>query len=244
MTIEHVPLLQIERDLHDIPRGPERFKAYIAATIHEDQAPRYPPLIAMNPMGREHVPARLDEWLALDADARAAGWIAEAAAPLPGDFPWKHGLTMVDDLKGGWTNRWACEMALRSPDPEARGRLEKYGWLTTSLWVSEPASPDTLRRVVRETVARTGYVLEHGGPRTLGDLLDQEGAVARFAGSAHALDPEELEYSRAVLDPLRGADDYPTMLAGLLGDEAAAALGHRPLGLSTWAGLAVAAAGR
>ena len=73
------------------------------------------------------MPALLDELLAFDADGVAARAIAEAApklAHLPGAF--KIGLAIADDLKGGWTNRYASEFSSRF---EIKPIL-KRGWLT------------------------------------------------------------------------------------------------------------------
>jgi hypothetical protein len=35
MSITHIPLLQMERDLHDIPRGMTRFVKYLEALVNE-----------------------------------------------------------------------------------------------------------------------------------------------------------------------------------------------------------------
>ena len=58
------------------------------------------PLVAMNPMGKEHAPALLDEWIALGADEIAAHAVADAATrlePVPGEF--QVGLVIADDAK-------------------------------------------------------------------------------------------------------------------------------------------------
>ena len=108
MNIEFVPLLQIQRDLYSIPRGPERFGAYLKTMVNSDATDlRLPPLVAMNPMGKDHVPALLDGLMALDAEATASRSCAKAASQLataPGNF--KLGLVVADDLMGGWTNRY------------------------------------------------------------------------------------------------------------------------------------------
>jgi hypothetical protein len=58
MKLEYVPLLKIQRELYGIPRGYERFQAYLQTMI--DAGTRdlaLPPLVAINPMGKDHVPA-------------------------------------------------------------------------------------------------------------------------------------------------------------------------------------------
>ena len=73
MNIEYVPLLQVARDLHAVPRGIPRFRKYLR-TIGGNEPGRLalPPLVAMNPMGREHVTALLNDLLATVADLRTA----------------------------------------------------------------------------------------------------------------------------------------------------------------------------
>jgi hypothetical protein len=74
-----------------------------------------PSLLSMNPMGKDHVTALLVALLALDANGIAARAVAEASVQVanePGDF--KVTLVIVDDLMGGWTNRYAEEFTHRS----------------------------------------------------------------------------------------------------------------------------------
>jgi hypothetical protein len=110
MNLDYIPLLPIQRDLQALPRNLQRFRRYLR-TISPDSANlELPSLVAANPMAKEHVTALLDALLALDADGVAAQAVAEAVAHLadePGDF--KVALVVVDDLMGGWTNRYAEE---------------------------------------------------------------------------------------------------------------------------------------
>ena len=70
MNVELVPLLQIQRDLYSLPRGPERFRTYLKTMVNSDGSDvRLPPLVAMNPMGKDHVPALLDSLLTMEAEA-------------------------------------------------------------------------------------------------------------------------------------------------------------------------------
>ena len=58
--------------------------------------------------------------------------------------------------------------------------------------------------------------------------------------TAPVLDAEDLAYTREVLRSYLDADDMPTAVVCLFGDAAARTLGFTPLGLSPWAGLALA----
>ena len=114
MKLSFLPLLQIQRDLYAMPRGMDRFNEYIKTMTDPETGELALPLVAMNPMGKEHVPALIDQYLALDAEGIAAAAVEAAAAHTPeGDREYRVGLVVSDDLKGGWTNRWASEFGHR-----------------------------------------------------------------------------------------------------------------------------------
>jgi hypothetical protein len=239
MQLEYVPLLQIQRDLYHLPRGFERFRAYLQAMVDpETRDLSLPPLVAMNPMGKDHVPALLDQLLAFDADGVAAAAIAAAMpklAHIAGAF--KIGLAIADDLKGGWTNRYASEFSSRF---EIKPIL-KRGWLTGILWTSETPSIQTTRETALMTVYRAAYVQQHGLAQTLREMLAQEGYAMAMAGcSQPALEADDLAYTREIITPYLDAKDRPTVMTCLFGDDAAQALGYPPQGLSPRAGFALA----
>jgi hypothetical protein len=250
MNLEYVPLLQVARDLHEMPRTYERFQEYLRVIFNEDRTrPVLPPLIAMNPMGKDHVKALLDALLALDADGIAVQALSEASsqlAELPGDC--KVALVVADDLMGGWTNRYADEFTFRfGPDssrlltPRPKPQWLDHWWITGVLWSSEPASQRAVREAILTAVYRVAYMLRHGLPRSLRDMLTQEGEVMARAGcTGPTLDEEDIAYTREVLIPFLDADDMRTCIECLFGDEPGRTLGFTPMGLSPWAGLALA----
>jgi hypothetical protein len=247
MTITHVPLLQIQHDLHERPRNMARFYEYLRTIFggdvsEENDTPHLVPLIAMNPMGRTHVNERLEQLLALGAEAIAADAVAEAQqrlaprlAEYPGDY--QHGLVIIDDLGGAWSNRFVLETGRF-----AEVKLDKYRWFSSGLFVSDEPTPALVRQSVLSGIYRTLYLDRHGAPKTLRPMMVQEGQTGAFAGIAPPLDADDLAYSREVLQPYLDSDHYPTCMAALLGDEAARTLGYQPLGLSAYAGIAVAIA--
>jgi hypothetical protein len=239
MNVEFIPLLQIQRDLYSLPKGPERFRAYLKTMVNLDGTDvRLPPLVAMNPMGKNHVPDLLDSLLAMEAEIAAAQAGAEAASRLagvPGDF--KLGLVVVDDLMGGWTNRHFSEFFHRFEGPSAY----KRGWISSWIWSSETPTLQAIREEVMAVVFRTAYVIKHGAALNLADMLAQEGHVMAMAGcSEPSLEAADLDYTREVLQPHLQATDLPTLIPCLFGDRAAHALGYPPQGLSHRAGLALA----
>jgi hypothetical protein len=246
MRLEYVPLLQIQRDLHGMPRGMGRFRQYLRVmTGGDDTSLDLPPLGMMNPMGKEHMTALLDALLALDADRIAADAVAAASADLadsPGEF--KIGLVVVDDVKGGWTNRYATEFTLRFPQgsaKKARPKWLKDYWLTGAVWGSELAGERVVREAILTAAHRAAYLQRHGPGRSLREMLAQEGHVMARAGCTEpVLDVEDIEYTREVLIPFLDADDMRTAIECLFGDAAGRTLGFTPRGLSHGAGLALA----
>ena len=249
MPLSFLPLLQIQRDLYAMPRGMERFREYIKTMTDPETGDLALPLVAMNPMGKDHIPALIDEYIALGAETIAAEAVADATNrsatnrrsgpldPPAHDREFKIGLVVSDDLKGGWTNRWASEFSHRI---ESAAFL-KRGFLTGILWTSEPASASKVRDAVLTSVYRAEYLQTHPAPTTLREMLDQEGyAMSRAGCTTPMLDDDDLAYTRTVIEPHLSATDRATVMACLFGDAAANALGYPPQGLTERAGLALA----
>jgi hypothetical protein len=241
MTLTFVPLLRVQRELYALPRGMERFREYIRTMTDAETGDLALPLVAMNPMGKDHVPALIDEYLALGAEEIAEKALRSASALRASADrtvqAYRVGLVVSDDLKGGWTNRWASEYSHRI-EYEA---ITRRGWLVGILWTSEPASGQNVRDAVLTSIYRAEYLQTHAAPKTLGEMLDQEGyAMARAGCTTPQLDDDDLAYTRSVIKPHLGATDRATVIACLFGDPAAKALGYPPQGLSERAGLAMA----
>jgi len=238
MNVEHIPLLHLQRDLHCLPRGMDRFRQYLRVMLNRQADDvELPPLVIMNPMGKDHVTAHLDALLTLDADTIAADAIADAVAELgelPGDF--KSALVVADDTQGGWTNRYASEYTLRFQTGPHRKRF----WITGILWSSEVLTERAVREAALTALYRTAYIQESGPARTLREMLMQEGYALSRAGCSWPLDADDLAYTREILRPYLEADDMRTAIECLFGDEAGHSLGFTPHGLSKWAGLALA----
>jgi hypothetical protein len=220
-----------------MPRGMERFREYIKTMMDAETGDLALPLVAMNPMGKDHVPALIDDYLALGAEEIAEEATAKAVALQTSDRAYRVALVVSDDLKGGWTNRWASEYSHRIEG----AAITKRGWLVAILWTSEPASAQNVRDAVLTSIHRAEYLQTHAAPATLGEMLDQEGyAMARAGCTTPQLDDDDLAYTRSVITPHLGATDRATVIACMFGDRAAAALGYPPQGLSDRAGLALA----
>jgi hypothetical protein len=238
MNLQYTPLLRIQREIQGLPRNYERFQQYLRTILNAEGTDiDLVPMLAMNPMGKDHVTARLDELIEIDADgigARTAEAVSKELGGVPGDFP--AALVVVDDLFGGWTNRWSYEFNQRKPSPG-----QKHFWVSGYLWASEPVGVERIKQLIATAIYRTAYVQEHGVAQKLRDLLRQEGEVLSRAGClTPRLDPDDLEYSRQVIESHLDADDMRTCIECLFGDDAGRTLGFIPRGLSPWAGIALA----
>ncbi len=249
MDLTYIPLLRLQRQLYELPRGPDRFREYLRTMRNDDSSGLdLPPLILMNPMARDHVPAMLDALLAIDADEIAARAVAEATRELvdePGDA--QLGIVIADDLLGGWTNRFASEFQVRfprfvrQPAGPRPPHWSKGFWLSAVLWSSEAVSATAVREAVLTAVYRAAYIARHGDAHTLRDRLAQEGWVMGRSGcSEPALDDDDRAYTREVLAHCLDASDVRTAVECLFGDVAARSLGFTRRGLSSRAGLALA----
>jgi hypothetical protein len=157
---------------------------------------------------------------------------------VPGEVEIKAALVLVDDVGGGWTNRYTTEAMVRFP---GRGAL-KRPFANGLVWTSESPTADDLHQEVLAAIYRVAYQQRHGLPTTLAEMLDQEGLAGVFAGARPNLDDAALQGAREIIYAHVANATYPTAFACLYGDEAASQLGYQPLGLPPRAGFAVALA--
>jgi hypothetical protein len=242
MNFEYVPLLQIQYSLYQMPRNFERFQAYLQTMIDAETNDLKLPLVTMNPMGKEHLLPFLEELFSFDAEEEAAQTTAEVQLDLgetPGSF--RVSLLVIDDLLGGWTNRYVYEYNYRSHPMLHRPRVWTNPWITVNIWTSERYTAAKVREEVRMCLYRVAHIQQHGVASNLKELLVQEGeAMLRAGASTPTLDEDDLAYTREVLTPYLSKAGEPILIPALFGDPAASELGYQPLGLSPRAGLALA----
>lgn len=246
MHVEYIPLLRMQREIYEVPRGWDRFRQYLGV-MQPGTGDQLVPLFVMNPMAREHVTARLDELIAIDADAIASKAVTESADRFQDvTSQYKAGVVLCDDLQGGWTNRYLSEAQVRfgytfTPQQRARANAAtEPGWIVGMLWVSEEPTQERVEQTARAALYRTVYMRQRGLPTTLRQMMVQEGLALAFAGAQPvAQDQDELAYSREVIRPHFDTTDFPVAFACLYGDAAASAVGYPSLGLSVDAGYSV-----
>lgn len=236
--MEFIPLLPIQRDLLNIPRGMARFHTYLdtVLTSTKDEV-ELVPMLAMNPMSHDHVAAALDRLLVMDAESAAANAVLEFQTRCPMiASAHKVGLVILDDVAGGGTNRpLMIAEAIMNPLPK-----HDRGWVPIGLWASEAYSDNKVYQTTLNGLYAHFYKVMRGAPLDLQEAMRQVGMAATFAGIHPSLDEEDLLYSQTILKAYATQSDFPTVVACLLGDEAAASVGFPPVGLSPNAGMEVA----
>ncbi|MEO0374226.1 MAG: hypothetical protein AAF329_06255 [Cyanobacteria bacterium P01_A01_bin.17] len=227
------PLLRIQRDLYRIPNPMQRFREYLQ-TLTNGTDEMVLPLSLMNPMGKRHVETRLGQLLELQAEKIAEQSLRDAERRLPFlDAIFRVALVLADDAGGEWTHRALTDATHRFEDP---GRAND-GWIVVLLWTSEIPTTESIQSAVLSIVYRRLYQNRHGFPKTLHQMMRQEGYATRFAGGGSpSLEADDLAYTRAALQPHLGTTHFPTQLACLYGDQVATSMGYPALGLSADAG--------
>ena len=244
MDASIVPVLADLRALYDVPDALTRFRAYVALLTGKTRGEALP-VGVFSPMGKRQ-PAFLDALLALGAERIATEAARAAAEELAGAPDRLRMLVVVADVpRNGWTERnltdaeWRFtlkyEAAARPPEGFDR-------WATVQLWTDEEPTAELVTRETRAALYRAVHRRVVGAPATLGERMLQEGRALAFAGAVPELGADELAFTRAALEPLRARADEPTCFAALYGDEAARAVGYRPLGVAPRAGFALAVA--
>jgi hypothetical protein len=215
--------LEKVRELYKMPRTFERFQSYLNL-VRIDTGTEALPLSKLNPMAKEHALAYVETLLAMNAEDVVCAAASEAASRLDGDDTLKVLLALMDDAKGGWTNRFFAEFAHRYENKYEVA----HGWATVVVWTAEEPTPELLRARAFESVYRTIDERRNGAVRTLGDILDREIRTQRFAGS---VSPYEDASYRAKVVPYLDSHAAPVVMTALYGDAAAATLGYPPLGI-------------
>ena len=247
MQLTYTPLLQKQRDLYDLPRGFERFREYLNELVGPDGDMEFP-LGYLNPMGKDHVPARLDAYLKQDAEASAARATREAAERLAffgseRDIPdFRVSLVLADDAAGGWTRRESTE----ADHHYFQAGEQRRGWITALLWTGDDPAHVRPDLETRAAIFRVATILRMGrAPRTIGEIALVESLSGLFAGAPDAHERGEpsasedaTQFNAAIHERARAAliqnatnEDYPTWFALWFGDQAARDLGYTPAGL-------------
>jgi hypothetical protein len=242
------PVLQACRQIYDLDGVMERYNAY----VHLMTAARgeFLPLGSFSPMGKRQKDF-LDGLLAQNAENFALETAHSAVQELKTSQIYRIALVVVDEPRNGWTQRHLTDAewrfsALHTMPKHNTPRFPEAQWITVQLWTTEfdgtERSPNLeyVRQETRAALARAEFQQKNGVPISLESMMRQEAFVLHFSGEQISMPPDELEYTKAVLEPHLKSTHHPTNFAALYGDEAAKSVGFLPLGVSARAGFGLA----
>lgn len=238
VTIELVQFLAQLRDLYTQPRGFARFQEYLDV-LRSENGEMELPISNVNPMAKPHVLERVEQLLALGAEAVAFDAAQQGTLRLAEiDDALRLIVIVADDALGGWTNRAFAEFGHRY---ESKHQVQR-GWVVVMLWSSEEPSVESVRMETLATLYRTVDERRKGNIRTLREILDREGRTMRFAGQARRYDDATVDAIRATIEPHLDSHAAPVVFASLYGDAIAESLGYPPLGVPDRGGYELALA--
>jgi hypothetical protein len=235
--IAFIHLLEKQREIYQTPLGWGRFRHYLSALRGDNTNDlAIPPLTTMNPMAKGHMNVFVEALIESNVESHSAAACRKVESRLPLGLDLKLSLVAVDDVAGGWTNRYFNEMALLMPPV----RPAPGTWLMVPCWAGESWDEAKVRRETLKAAFRAHWRRHHGLPATLGDLMAQEGAAGAFAEQDLTLPPQILLDAACCIRPHKPSAAYPVIMACMYGDAAAASLGYPELGLPAYAGFEVA----
>ena len=243
MKLEYVPMLGVQRDLYRIDPGLRAFPPVPPDDARSRDRGSPPAPDGDEPDGRgpraevHRPPAGDGRGAGRDAGRRGCrGQARRGARRVPrGPRSWR-----TTPGEAGPTGRRSSSCTCR---PSSRSR-SAAGSRRSSGRARPTGRPRSGKRSSSASTAPPTSPAA-GAPRTLRDILLQEGSAMRLAGARNpALDrTSSCERARS-FRACSTAEDQPTLIAALFGDRAAQELGHPPLGLPPRAGLALALHGR
>ena len=216
-------------ELYKKPATIARFEAYLQLLQGNAKGDLVLPVGGFNPMAKEHVPAKLLELKALDAEGIMAATLKglgkstgiEASGRI-----FKVVLNLSDDLKGGWTNRYTSDY-----DSKFKlGALVNRQFCIPVFWSGENYTQALVRERTEEYALRTLYWLSHPKPVTLQQHVEQERFVAERSGKLTEY-LNDYKVLHAFYKKHKNSDEYNLIFNFLYGDEACKTLGYPCYGI-------------
>ncbi len=241
MRFEFIPTLETQRQLYSRPRDMHRFEWYMSQMMGPGGSDILLPISLVNPMGKEHCREAI-EWLSeIKAEDAVRDGIAVATtkmAAIPGGV--RVSLNLLDDLHGGWSERYSAEAGLRFGFMFTQRANRRARFLIVPAWSSERPTSDEIYAETLAACYRQAWRDTRGLPGKLKDLVEQEGNAQIFASLkplSIPLSDEEMAHVAAVYEEHAESNRYPVHFAFIFGDEASITTGQPPLGLPMRGGL-------
>lgn len=229
MRFEVIPVVERMHALYQQPRTIERFQEYIRMLEGGRKGDMALPISGFNPMAKAHLPARLEELMAMGAE----DIMADIAAKVNERVPEDDGrvvqlvLNVADDMLGGWTNRYTTDYASRFQI----NALVERGFCAPYFWSSEEYTRELIAARTLAYAYRTIHHIRNGRARTLADCVAQEVFVAAECGTHATVMRERMEAMRRFYEVHQLTEDYNIIFNFFYGNEVCRELGYPVFGL-------------
>ncbi len=229
MPLALLPVVDLMLEYYELPGGFERFKEYIRLLTGGTGDDMKLPIGGFNPMGKAHVKEKLLELKNLKAEAIMSGIISEfnSKDQLFGSETFHVSVSLADDLKGGWTNRYTTDYQAKFNS----GSIIKRKFQPVGFWTSDSVSKELIELRTKETLYRLQYQLKFPKPETLEDHVKQEAFVNTALGQESDTSITDYSEIKDFYTVHKTTIEYPVIFNFLYGDQAAEELGYKPIGI-------------
>ncbi len=233
MKFELLPIIDKMIDLYEKPRSFERFQEYISI-LQGTSKDLVIPITGFNPMAKEHLLDKLAELKDIKAESLMQDVINDINKEHRNERDLKVikvTLNLADDVKGGWTNRYATDY-----DSKFKiNAIVNRNFCTPFFWASDLFSEELIRIRTLEYILRTIYWQTTTNPKTLKEHIDQEIFVAERSNNLPKIvNPAEFEILDNFYSKHRDSDDYSLVFNFLYGDNASKSLAFPVYGVSEY----------
>jgi len=225
-----LPLIDIMLEYYSLPRGFERFREYISLLTGGSGDDMKLPIGGFNPMGKEHVTEKLIELKNLEAENIIANILDKMNPEFEDNDSsdeYKVSISLADDLKGGWTNRYTTDYQHKFNT----SAFIKRKFITIQFWTSDVISKELIEARTRESIYRLIYQLKFPRQETLEEHIQQEAFVNEKLDSVAGIKTGDVDYYKTFYFEHKDSTDYPLIFNFLYGDRAAENLGYKPIGI-------------
>jgi hypothetical protein len=224
IQFELLPTIDIMVHLYEQPRDAARFQAYLKLLQGDKKSDLTLPISGFNPMAKPHLLEKLSELKAIQAETiieKTLFDLNQRVKLVKKSLVFKVALNVLDDWKGGWTNRFTSDY-----DSKFKiNALVKRQFCTPIFWSSEPYSEVLVRQRTLESAFRTIYWLQNPKPITLKDHVEQEKWVAHQSNLLFYQKSEPRFAKPDLFIKHWESDSYHLIFNFLYGDEASESLG-------------------
>lgn len=223
MKFQVIPVIDAMLELYQKPLTPARFRDYLTLLQGDTTGDLALPLGGFNPMAKEQANEKLLQLKALGAEKIADEVTQKLNQQVSSEQPGKLiriAITLSDDLRGGWTNRYTSDYDSKFNI----NALLSRNFCTPVFWTGEFFSPGLIRQRTLEYAWRVVYRQSLEAPQTLQEHVEQERFVARHAPAPVHLTDEEKALTKALYQQHRHSGDYHTIFNFLYGSKASASL--------------------